>query len=86
MLFAWSVSGFIIPGIGTLLTASYGTAAFMALVVVIAILFCLFVIWRVVRAAPGSAEETGSFAPMSAQVPPPVEPLLSGDTGEAAER
>lgn len=86
MLFAWSVSGFIIPGIGTLLTASYGTEAFMALVVAIAILFCLFVIWRVVRAAPVSAEETGSFAPMSAQVPPPVEPLLSGETGEAAER
>ena len=29
MLFAWSLSGFIVPGIGTMLTALYGTQSFI---------------------------------------------------------
>lgn len=73
MLFAWSVSGFIVPALGTALTAIYGTAAFMAVAIVIATLFCLFVVVRIVRNPPVPADETGSFAPMTAQVPLPVE-------------
>ena len=73
MLFAWSVSGFIIPGLGTALTAVYGTQSFIYVAIVIAIAFGLFVIWRVLRAPPVPADETGSFAPMTAQAPLPVE-------------
>ncbi len=73
MLFAWSVSGFLIPGIGTALTAVYGTQSFIYVAIVIAIAFGLFVIWRVLRAPPVPADETGSFAPMTAQAPLPVE-------------
>jgi hypothetical protein len=73
MLFAWSVSGFLIPGIGTALTAVYGTQSFIYVAIIIAIAYGLFVLWRVRRAPPVPADETGSFAPMTAQAPLPVE-------------
>jgi MFS family permease len=73
MLFAWSLSGFLVPGIGTLLTAVYGTQSFMYVAIVIAAAFCIFVGWRMSRAGAVPPDETGSFAPMSAQAPLPVE-------------
>ena len=73
MLFAWSVSGFLIPGVGTVLTAVYGTQSFIYVAVVIAIAYALFVAWRVAQARPVPSAETGSFAPMTAQAPLPVE-------------
>jgi MFS family permease len=69
MLFAWSVSGFVVPGIGTLLTAWYGTQSFMYVAIVIAAIYCLFVIWRVAISRAVPKEETGSFAPMTPQAP-----------------
>src|SRR6185369_5797335 len=67
LLFAWSLSGFLVPGIVTGLSALYGTQTFIYVAIFIAAAFCLFVLWRVVtmRAVPNA--ETGSFAPMSAQ-------------------
>ncbi|MDO9307075.1 MAG: MFS transporter, partial [Mesorhizobium sp.] len=47
MLFAWSVSGFLIPALGTALTAAYGTQSFIYVAIVIAIAYALFVVWRV---------------------------------------
>jgi MFS family permease len=81
MLFAWSVSGFIVPGVGTALTAVYGTAAFMWVAIVIAAVFCVFVIVRIARSSPVPAEETGSFAPMTAQAPLPVELAFDDESG-----
>ena len=43
MLFAWSVSGFVVPGLGTVLTALYGTQSFMYVAIAIAAIFCVFV-------------------------------------------
>ena len=77
MLFAWSVSGFVIPGIGTALTAAYGTQSFMYVAIVIAVIYCLFVIWRVAKARAVPADETGSFSPMTAQAPLPVDLAFS---------
>ena len=71
MLFAWSVAGFIVPGIGTVLTGVYGTESFMYLVTGIAGAYAAFVVWRVLIARP--AESSATFAPMSAQTPLPVE-------------
>ena len=79
MLFAWSVSGFIVPGAGTALTAVYGTSAFMAVAIAIAAVFCLFVVLRIARNPPVPAEETGAFAPMTAQAPLPVELAFTTD-------
>lgn len=69
MLFLWSVSGFLVPGIGTALTAAFGTASFILVAIVIAALFCGFTIWRVMRSARVPAEATGPFTPLSAQTP-----------------
>jgi hypothetical protein len=73
LLFAWSLSGFVVPGIVTGLSAVYGTQAFIYVAIVIATAFCLFVLWRVVAARAVPAAETGSFAPMTAQAPLPVD-------------
>jgi MFS family permease len=77
MLFAWSISGFIVPGAATALTAIFGTQAFMYLAVVIAVAFCGFVCWRIARAP--AAVETGGFSPMSAQAPLPAELVFGSD-------
>jgi MFS family permease len=69
MLFLWSVSGFLVPGIGTALTAAFGTASFILVAIVIAALFCLFTAWRVMRSARVPAEAAGPFTPLSAQTP-----------------
>ncbi|MFH1793432.1 MAG: MFS transporter [Pseudomonadota bacterium] len=69
MLFLWSVSGFLVPGIGTALTAAFGTASFILVAIVIAALFCVFTIWRVMRSARVPAEAAGPFTPLSAQTP-----------------
>lgn len=74
MLFLWSVSGFIVPGIGTALTAAFGTGSFITVAIVIAAAFCAFTIWRVMRSPRVPADETGAFTPMSAQTPLPVPP------------
>ena len=85
MLFAWSVSGFVVPGVGTALTAVYGTQAFMGVAIVIAAAFCLFVAVRIARNPPVPAEETGSFAPMTAQAPLPVELAFAADEAGGQE-
>ncbi|MEP9387195.1 MFS transporter [Mesorhizobium sp. KR9-304] len=82
MLFAWSVSGFLIPALGTALTAAYGTQSFIYVAIVIAIAYALFVVWRVFRARPVPSDETGSFAPMTAQAPLPVELGFAAEDGE----
>jgi MFS family permease len=73
LLFAWSLSGFVVPGIGTVLTALYGTIAFIYVAVAIAVVWAAFVLWRITRVVPVPAAETVSFAPMAAQAPLPVE-------------
>ena len=82
MLFAWSLSGFLIPAIATALTALAGTQAFMFVAVAVAAAFCGFVAWRIARAPPVPPAETESFSPMTAQAPlavdlafPQAEPL-----------
>lgn len=70
MLFAWSLSGFIIPGIATALTASVGTQAFIMVAVTIAAVFSGFVMMRIRRAPAVPTSESVDFAPLSAQTPP----------------
>ncbi len=77
MLFAWSLAGFLVPALATALTATYGTSAFMVVAIVIAVLFCLFVAWRVTRLEAVGSEETGNFSPMAAHVPFSVELAFS---------
>jgi MFS family permease len=81
MLFAWAVSGFLIPGLGTALTAVYGTQSFIYVAIVIAVAYAFFVLWRVMAARPVPADETGSFAPMTAQAPVAVDLAFSAEDG-----
>ncbi|WP_292326867.1 MFS transporter, partial [Mesorhizobium sp.] len=52
MLFAWSLAGFVVPGIVTALSAVYGTGTFIYVGIFIASAFCLFVLWRMLAARP----------------------------------
>lgn len=72
MLFVWSVSGFIVPGIVTGVTMIWGTQAFMAAAIVIATVYCVFVGWRIIAEPAVPAEETAAFAPITAHGPPPA--------------
>lgn len=80
MLLAWSIAGFVSPGIGTILMGIYGTHSFMYLVVGIATLYAAFVLWRVLTIQRVPVSESGTFAPMSAQVPLAVD--LASDNGK----
>lgn len=79
MLFAWSVSGFITPAIGTALTAVYGTQSFIYVPIVIAAGFCVFVVWRVAKAPAANMEGAAGHTPMTARAPLPVELAFSGE-------
>ncbi|CDX25371.1 Major facilitator superfamily MFS_1 [Mesorhizobium sp. ORS 3324] len=79
LLFAWSLSGFVVPGIVTALSAVFGTETFIYVGIFIASAFCLFVLWRVFAARPAPAIAMASFAPMSAQAPLPVELAFAPD-------
>lgn len=82
MLFAWSLSGFLAPGLGTILTALYGTSSFMYVAVGVATLFCAFVFWRVLNAPAVPASETGGFSPMTSQAPLAVDLAFSANASE----
>jgi MFS family permease len=86
MLFAWSISGFIIPGLGTALTAAYGTQSFIYVAIAIAAAYALFVLWRVLQVRPVPSDETGSFAPMTAQAPLPVDLAFPSDPSGENQR
>ncbi|RVA26154.1 MFS transporter, partial [Mesorhizobium sp. M7D.F.Ca.US.004.03.1.1] len=79
LLFAWSLSGFVVPGIVTALSAVFGTQAFIYVAILIAAAFCMFVLLRVFTTQAVPAGETGSFAPMTAQAPLPVELAFAPD-------
>ncbi len=81
MLFSWSLAGFVAPGLATLLTVLVGTQAFMGLAVAIALVFCLFVAWRL-RVVPPPLQSV-PFTPMSAQAPVPAD--LAFPSQETAE-
>lgn len=79
MLFSWSLSGCVVPGVATVLTGLYGTTAFIYVAIAIAAAFCLFVGWRITRAERAPAGEASSFPPMTARAPLPVELAFSPD-------
>lgn len=84
MLFAWSLSGVIVPAVATALTAVFGTVAFIYVAVVIAIAFAAFALWRISQREQVPADETGSFAPLAAQTPLPVDLVTPDEEPELA--
>ncbi|MEX0405855.1 MFS transporter [Aquibium sp. LZ166] len=87
MLFAWSLSGFLIPGMATALTAIVGTGAFIVIAIVIALAFGSFVLWRLTQTQAVPVAESGDFAPLSAHTPPAAELAFApADEGPSRSR
>ncbi|MBO6901062.1 MAG: MFS transporter [Rhizobiaceae bacterium] len=86
MLFAWSLSGVIVPAIATALTAVFGTVAFIYVAVAIAVAFAAFALWRISQREQVPSDETGSFAPLAAQTPLPVDLVTPDEEPEPASQ
>jgi MFS family permease len=67
MLFAWSFSGFVIPGVASLLTPLVGVKAFMYIAMAIAAVYGLFVVYRMLRMEPPADEHHVPYEPRAAQ-------------------
>jgi MFS family permease len=85
LLFAWSASGFIVLGAVTLLTAFYGTNAYMFVCGAIAASYSVFTLWRIGRTRSVPTDVTGSFFPMTAQAPLPADLVSDADPGSGKE-
>lgn len=68
MLFAWSLSGFVLPGAASILTDIYGAKAFMYVAMVIALAYGLFVVYRMTRREGVPVEDQESYEPRAAQI------------------
>ena len=69
LLIAWSVSGFVLPGIATALTQVAGLQAFMYVAMAVAGLYAAFVAYRLTRREPAPHVSQEPYQPISAQVP-----------------
>ena len=67
MLFAWSVSGFLVPGITTAIMPFVGVKAFMYLAIGIAAVYALFILFRIMQRTPVAAEDQVPYEPRAAQ-------------------
>jgi MFS family permease len=82
LLVAWSVSGFVLPGLATALTQVAGPRAFMFVAMTVAALYATFVAYRLTRREPAPEADHEPYQPISAQVPHTAElaPQLSDGT------
>lgn len=85
MLIAWSISGAVFPGVGTLLTTWFGAGAFIYIAIVMGIVYVVFVAYRITRRSSVPSEDVGNYQQISAQVPYPAELSPQLDTDLRAE-
>lgn len=85
LMVAWSVSGFAVPFVTTLLTGYLGPKTFMAVAAIIAAAYGLFAFVRVRQREAVPEAETEPFQPASAQAPYSTEiwPEAQGDESGA---
>jgi MFS family permease len=69
LMVAWSVSGFLLPGLATALTRVVGPRAFMFVAIGVAALFAAFVIFRLTRREPAPQEDQEPYQAITAQAP-----------------
>lgn len=69
MLFAWSLSGFVLPGAASFLTDVVGAKAFMYVAIAVSAAYGLFVVYRMTRREAVPTEEQEAYEPRAAQVP-----------------
>ena len=63
LLFVWSSSAFLAPGLATLLTTRFGTMAFMPLAIGLALIYAVFALWRLMQSKPADHPPATDFAP-----------------------
>ncbi len=81
LLVAWSVSGFVLPGLATALTGVVGPRAFMYVALAVAALYALFVLYRLRRRTAAAEADHTSYQAITAQAPHTAE--LAPDPPEA---
>lgn len=81
LLFAWSFSAFLAPGLATLLTTRYGTVAFMPLAIGLAMFFAAFALWRLIQSKPANHPPATDFAPHPMGAPSLAELPETGKRG-----
>ncbi len=69
LLVAWSISGFLLSGLATVLTQVVGAKAFMFVAMGIAALYAVFVGYRLTRREPTPEADHEPYQPISAQAP-----------------
>jgi MFS family permease len=67
MLVAWSVSAFVLPGIVTAVTPIFGPKAYMGAVMVVALLFAVFALWRLRLKTPDAEQDPHPFSSRNAR-------------------
>jgi MFS family permease len=73
MLFAWSISGFAVPAIATLLTTQFGTIAYFPLAITISLSLAAFILWRVIKTGVQAHHKTANIAPHATNAPMPLD-------------
>ncbi len=69
LMIAWSISGFVVPGLTTIVTPVVGPQAFMYVAVAIATLYGLFVAYRLTMREAVPEEDLEPYQQISAQAP-----------------
>jgi MFS family permease len=67
MLVLWSISAFVLPGIVTAVTPVFGPKAYMGAVIIVAVIFAIFALWRMRITAPDAAHDPHAFKSASAR-------------------
>ena len=83
LLVAWSISGFLVPGLTTVLTQIVGPKAFMFVAIVIALAYAAFVLYRMTRREAAPVTQHEPYQPITAQAPhsPELAPRAADDEG-----
>ena len=74
MLFAWSLSGFLIPGIVTAVTARYGTAAYFPIAIGLGLMLAVFVFMRLAATGYQKPTAQAAIAPHGINEPVTLDP------------
>ncbi len=85
LLIGWSIAGFIIPGVTTMLTPFGGPKTFMFLSMMLALIYGLFVAVRYLKTEPVPDEDSEAYIPMTGQMPYGAE-LVAGEADPELEQ
>ena len=86
MLFAWSVSAVVMPGIASALTQVIGVTAYMYVALVIAVIYGLFVLYRMTRREAVVQDDQEAYEPLAGQAAYSPELLVPASADEVKQK